>query len=77
MKQYSCAALIVLAGPLTNLLVAVGIFAAFNLAYGVPTAAPVITTTQAAAVESADVTLQVVTADVPAPDAPVPDAPAV
>ena len=33
-------ALIVLAGPLTNLLVAVGIFAAFNLAYGVPTAAP-------------------------------------
>jgi len=35
-------ALIVLAGPLMNLLVAVGIFAAFNMAYGVPSAAPVI-----------------------------------
>ena len=35
-------ALIVLAGPLMNLLVAVGIFAAFNMAYGIPTAAPVI-----------------------------------
>ena len=35
-------ALIVLAGPLMNLFVAVAIFAAFNMAYGVPTAAPVI-----------------------------------
>ncbi len=35
-------ALIVLAGPLMNLLVAIGIFAAFNMAYGVPVAAPVI-----------------------------------
>lgn len=35
-------ALIVLAGPLMNLFVAVGIFAAFNMAYGVPTATPVI-----------------------------------
>lgn len=35
-------ALIVLAGPLMNLFVAVAIFAAFNLAHGVPSAAPVI-----------------------------------
>ncbi len=35
-------ALIVLAGPLMNLFVAVAIFAAFNMAYGVPVAAPVI-----------------------------------
>jgi regulator of sigma E protease len=35
-------ALIVLAGPLMNLLVAIAIFAAFNVAYGVPVAAPVI-----------------------------------
>ena len=32
--------LIVLAGPLMNLFVAVAIFAAFNMAYGVPTASP-------------------------------------
>lgn len=35
-------ALIVLAGPLTNLLVAIGIFAAFAMAYGVPVASPVV-----------------------------------
>lgn len=35
-------ALIVLAGPMMNLVVAVAIFAGFNMAYGVPTAAPVI-----------------------------------
>lgn len=36
--------LIVLAGPLTNLLFAVAIFAAFNLAYGKVVAAPVVST---------------------------------
>jgi regulator of sigma E protease len=35
-------ALIVLAGPLMNLVVAVAIFAGFNMAYGVPVSAPVI-----------------------------------
>jgi regulator of sigma E protease len=35
-------ALIVFAGPLTNLLVAVAVFAAFAMAYGVPTASPTI-----------------------------------
>lgn len=35
-------ALIVLAGPLTNLLVAVAIFAAFNMAYGVAVSPPVV-----------------------------------
>lgn len=35
-------ALIVLAGPLTNLLLAVGIFAAFAMAYGLPVASPVV-----------------------------------
>lgn len=35
-------ALIVLAGPLMNLLVAVAIFAAFNMAYGVPRSEPVV-----------------------------------
>lgn len=35
-------ALIVLAGPLTNLVVAVAIYAAFNMAYGKPVAEPVI-----------------------------------
>ncbi|WP_369678915.1 RIP metalloprotease RseP [Novosphingobium sp. B 225] len=35
-------ALIVLAGPLTNLLAAVAVFAVFNMSYGVPTSAPVV-----------------------------------
>lgn len=35
-------ALIVLAGPVMNLVIAVAIFAGFNMAYGVPVAAPVI-----------------------------------
>lgn len=35
-------ALIVLAGPLTNLFAAVAVFAVFNMAYGVPVSAPVV-----------------------------------
>lgn len=35
-------ALIVLAGPLTNLLLAIAVFAAFNMAYGKPVASPVV-----------------------------------
>ena len=35
-------ALIVLAGPVTNFLFAIAIFAAFNMAYGVPTTPPVV-----------------------------------
>ena len=39
-------ALIVLAGPMTNFLFAILIFAAFNMAYGVPTTPPVISEVQ-------------------------------
>lgn len=40
-------ALIVLAGPVTNFLFAILIFAAFNMIYGVPTTPPVVGTVQA------------------------------
>ena len=39
-------ALIVLAGPMTNFLFAILIFAAFNMAYGIPTTPPVISAVQ-------------------------------
>ena len=48
-------ALIVLAGPVTNFLFAIAIFAAFNMAYGVPTTPPVVGAVEpGSAAEAAD-----------------------